>query len=278
MLGNPSAPDTRSSSPPVVPEPATPPANLERGDALTSLPSNWWQEWNAGITLQQRASRVFNLPSAIFLLARWCALTMLLGVALSWWLFSPLTLLPGVLIILYAAVIGAGLGATWGAVRVVDLAMDNIWQLVVMVIEGLESAMAEVDSLRRGKLSASALQTLSHTLYQGLFYPVVRRASQQAAGIFARPLTWALDKTIARLISRTLRPTEPETDSPNRTSAATSPEPGGAALETLGAAHARLLRLRSKTRTIALTPLVALATLNSLLMTAPIVGLYLLLN
>ncbi|TXC73172.1 hypothetical protein FRC91_17135 [Bradymonadales bacterium TMQ1] len=211
-------------------------------------------------------------------MARWCALAVVICVAFSWWLFAPLSLIPQALLILYGAIIGLGLGATWGAVRVVDLAMENIWQLVVMVFEGLKSALAEIDTLRRGKLSASALQKLSLTLYQGLLYPVVRRAAQQAAGVFARPVTWALDKTIARLISRMLRVSASKPPQTLPSSESTMAGPAGTALETLDAAHTRLLSLRSKTRTIALAPLVAIATLNSLLMTTPVVGIYLLLN
>lgn len=278
MLGTPRQTDTRPAAEAPASAPSTSPNLPARNESGAPLPSEWWHEWKSGNALRQQAQRVFSLPSALFLMARWCGVGIIFSVALSWWIFATLSVIPQTLLILYGALIGLGLGATWGAVRVVDLAMDSIWQLVVMVFEGIESALAEVDSLRRGKLSANGLQTLSHTLYQGIFFPVVRRAARQAAGVFARPVTWALDKTIARLIERMLPAPTPEPSSTRSSADGAQAMQAGTALESLSAAHSRLLSLRNKTRTIALTPLVVLATVNSLLMTAPVAAIYLLLR
>lgn len=259
---------------------SVPELTLGKPSAETALETDWWRQWGAGQALQERARNVFSVPSAILLLVRWCAVGSLCSFALTWWLFSPLSFLPQAFAMLYGAVVGLGLGATWGSVRVVERTLDSVWQLIDLVFEGMESAIKDFKALRRGQVSAASLRTLSQTLYSGLLYPVVQRATRQATGFFARPIVWALDKTIMRLITRAIagKPAQLPDDAvspPDSEDLSPVPPPETSlATSTLSSARTRIHRLRANTRAAALLPLIAIASVNSLIITLPLLILH----
>ncbi|RAL22348.1 hypothetical protein DL240_10895 [Lujinxingia litoralis] len=237
-------------------------------DSALGAAQERWLASSASQALTRRAQRVFNLPLAIFTMVRWCAVGGLATGALAWWGFQTLSTALLIPLVLYSVLAGVLIGSFWGAIRVVAAALDSLWQLIELIFDGTDDAFKELARLRRKELSPAAARSLANTLYHRLIYPVVQRTVRQAAGLFARPITWALDRSVDRLLQRALR-----TQAPRDTQA---PEPTGP--ELLARARANALTLRRYLRRIAIFPLALLATLNTLLVSAPLILLLLLLG